>query len=232
MNTKENRKFQMSESTLVMVFLTLSGGLQDAYSYMIRGKVFANGQTGNIVLMADRMFSGQVIDSLRYLFPITAFALGTLVAEQLRGRIKLEGMFHWRQVIVGLELVLLSIVALLPVNTDFNPLANALTSFCCAMQVQAFRKVNGFTYASTMCVGNLRSGMESLSAYLRTGKRELYTRSIQYFEVILIFFVGAGIGSFLSVFMKQYLILVSALMLLISFLMMINYEKKEEKLKI
>ena len=43
---------QMSESFLTAVFLSLSGGLQDAYTYLFRGKVFANAQTGNIVLMA------------------------------------------------------------------------------------------------------------------------------------------------------------------------------------
>ena len=40
----------MSESFLTAGFLSLSGGLQDAYTYMSRGKVFANAQTGNIVL--------------------------------------------------------------------------------------------------------------------------------------------------------------------------------------
>mgnify|MGYP003201371323 CR=1 FL=1 len=33
---------QMSESFLTAVFLSLSGGLQDAYTYLFRGKVFAN----------------------------------------------------------------------------------------------------------------------------------------------------------------------------------------------
>ena len=31
----------MSESFLTAVFLSLSGGLQDAYTYLFRGKVFA-----------------------------------------------------------------------------------------------------------------------------------------------------------------------------------------------
>lgn len=43
---------QMSDAFRTTVFLTLSGGFQDAYTYMGRGKVFANAQTGNIVLMA------------------------------------------------------------------------------------------------------------------------------------------------------------------------------------
>ena len=36
---------QMSESLLTAAFLSVSGGLQDAYTYISRGKVFANAQT-------------------------------------------------------------------------------------------------------------------------------------------------------------------------------------------
>ena len=42
---------QMSDSFLMSAFIILSGGLQDAYTYLCRGKVFANAQTGNIVLL-------------------------------------------------------------------------------------------------------------------------------------------------------------------------------------
>ena len=48
----------MSESFLTAVFLSLSGGLQDAYTYLFRGKVFANAQTGNIVLLSTHLFEG------------------------------------------------------------------------------------------------------------------------------------------------------------------------------
>ena len=41
---------QMSESFLTAVFLSLSGGLQDAYTYLFRGKVFANAQTGTTMV--------------------------------------------------------------------------------------------------------------------------------------------------------------------------------------
>ena len=42
---------QMSEAFLTAALLSVSGGLQDAYTYIARGQVFANAQTGNIVLL-------------------------------------------------------------------------------------------------------------------------------------------------------------------------------------
>ena len=44
-------KKQMSESIRLGVVLAIAGGFMDAYSYMCRGKVFANAQTGNILLL-------------------------------------------------------------------------------------------------------------------------------------------------------------------------------------
>ena len=40
-----------SDTWCVVAFLALSGGFQDAYSFLARGHVFANAQTGNIVLL-------------------------------------------------------------------------------------------------------------------------------------------------------------------------------------
>ena len=60
---------QMSESFLTAVFLSLSGGLQDAYTYLFRGKVFANAQTGNIVLLSANIMDGRWDKVLHYLVP-------------------------------------------------------------------------------------------------------------------------------------------------------------------
>ena len=72
---------QMSEAFITALFLSVSGGLQDVYTYLYRGKVFANAQTGNIVLMAVKLFAGKWGEALRYLIPLCAFALGIFVAE-------------------------------------------------------------------------------------------------------------------------------------------------------
>ena len=50
----EKREFQRSESFAAAALLALSGGLLDAYTYLCRGGVFANAQTGNMVLLAIR----------------------------------------------------------------------------------------------------------------------------------------------------------------------------------
>ena len=161
----EKNKIQTSETFVLSAILAMSGGFQDAYTYNVRKEVFSNAQTGNIVLMSQHIMMGELMKGLSYLFPVVAFALGVLVAERIGHRYKGAKRIHWRQIIVAIEIVILFAVGFIPERYDM--LATMLVSFSCSMQVQAFRKMNGYTYASTMCIGNLRSGTENMSVYLR-----------------------------------------------------------------
>lgn len=62
-------------------------------------------------------------------------------------------------------------------------LAAVLVSFTCAIQVQAFRTFGGYSYASTMCIGNLRSGVNALSMYIRDRKAEQLEQCCYYLLV-------------------------------------------------
>ncbi len=211
-------QFQTSETFLLSAVLALSGGFQDAYTYNVRDEVFSNAQTGNIVLMSQHLMEGDWATALHYLFPLFAFALGVFVAEQIGHRYKTYTKLHWRQIVVAIELVLLLVVGFIP--TQYNIIATALVSFACSMQVQTFRKVHGYGYASTMCIGNLRSGTESLSIYLRDKKPEALRKSLHYYGIICVFAIGAGAGGICSLHIGLRAIWVSSLLLCIAFGMM------------
>ena len=215
---------QMSESFLTAVFLSLSGGLQDAYTYLFRGKVFANAQTGNIVLLSANIMDGRWDKVLHYLVPLCAFALGVLVAEKMREHFQAMQRLHWRQLVVLGEVLLLFAVGFLPQSQ--NLLANAIVSFSCAMQVQAFRKVDGYAFASTMCIGNMRTGAEALYAFFQTHDREVLHKAGIYFFVILLFALGAGLGSVLTSLWGHGTIWISCALLLVSFLLMFAAERE------
>ena len=141
---------QMSEAFRNCIFLALSGGFQDAYTYFTRDGVFANAQTGNVVLMSTNFMTGKWGEGLKYLFPILAFALGVLVADLIQKKFKYFKKIHWRQGILLFEIIILFAVGFMPKSMD--TVAAVIVSFSCAMQVQTFRKVRGYSYASTMCI--------------------------------------------------------------------------------
>ncbi len=217
---------QMSEAFITALFLSVSGGLQDVYTYLFRGKVFANAQTGNIVLMSVHAFAGEWGEALRYLVPLCAFALGIFTAEFIRLKLREMQWLHWRQLVVLFEILLLFVVGFLP--QELNLLANSIVSFSCAMQVQAFRKVNGYAFASTMCIGNLRSGMDSLCAWLVGGNAKAFGKAVHYFAIIFLFALGAGIGSVALLPMAGRAIWLSCLLLGVSFCLMFLKEDIEE----
>lgn len=217
---------QMSDKFRSAVFIILSGGFQDAYTYCCRGGVFANAQTGNIVLMSAALFRGDWEAVVKYLVPVLSFLLGIAVAELVHVHYRRQEKIHWRQIVLIEEILLLFIVGFIPGTLD--PLANALVSFVCALQVQTFHKIHGQPYASTMCIGNMRSGMESLVAYFRSRDHETLVKSLTYFGVIGVFAAGAGIGSVLSQTIVHGIIWVCCGLLSVSFFLMFIHEKQEQ----
>ena len=205
---------QMSESFRLGAVLALTGGFLDAYTYLIRGGVFANAQTGNIVLLGVRLMEGDWGGAGHYLVPILAFAAGVLAAELIRGRFRGAQALHWRQITV----LLLAAVAFLPAALDNA--ANVLVAFVCAVQVESFRKVNGNAFATTMCTGNLRSGTERLYLWGKTGERDHGHRAAQYYGIIVFFIVGAALGAWCSGRWGQRAVLGACVLLLAAFLLM------------
>ena len=226
MNSKKKRRGQMSEAFCTAMFLSLSGGLQDVYTYLFRGKVFANAQTGNIVLMAVHAFAGEWGRVLHYLVPLCFFALGVFAAELMHQKLQNLQRLHWRQLVVLCEIVMLFVVGFFP--QEWNLMANALVSFACAMQVQTFRKVNGYAFASTMCIGNMRNGTEALCAYFHTREPEALRNALTYFGVIGLFALGAGLGALLSGAFSVRGIWVSCGLLAVSFLVMFVHTELEK----
>lgn len=209
---------QMSDTFLNCSFLALSGGFQDAYTYFVRDGVFSNAQTGNVVLMSQHLMVGEWMQGLRYLLPLIAFVLGVFCAERIQNRFQFAQKLHWRQGILVLEMIILFSVGFMP--EAWNLIATSLVSFACAMQVQAFRKVNGYAYASTMCIGNLRSGTAAFSVYLREKRKENLKQAMYYFGIIAVFAIGAGIGGNLSLRFGMRTVWCCDILLLISFLLM------------
>lgn len=213
------QRIQRSESFPVGALLALAGGFLDAYTYLSRGGVFANAQTGNMVLLGIRLAERNWSGAARYLIPIFAFAAGVLLAEWIQHKLKHRTDVHWRQAVLLLEIVLLLAIGFVP-DGDWNGAVNIAVSFVCALQVEAFRTMHGLAYATTMCTGNLRSGTESLFLYLQTKNRVLLQNAMKYYAIILIFILGAVLGVFLTGWIAERAVWVPAGLLVVVFLLL------------
>lgn len=213
---------QRSDSFVVGALLSFSGGLQDSYTFNIRDRVFANAQTGNVVLMSQNFMMGNWSDGLGHLFAIIAFVTGVFLSDYIEGKFKYNNKIHWRQIVLIIEFLILFVVGFIPLGC--NIVANASVSFACAMQVHSFRRLRTNSYASTMCIGNLKNGTSYMARYIRNRSIKDLIFSVQYYSIIVIFAVGAGIGGLLSIHCGIRTIWVSCVVIIVVTLIL-NKEK-------
>lgn len=91
----------------------LPGGFLDAYTYLLRGGVFANAQTGNMVLMA--LYAARRDGrAFYYLLPIAAFLAGVIVTEWLKARLTNAQHIAWQHVVLLAEAILVFAVGFVP----------------------------------------------------------------------------------------------------------------------
>lgn len=211
-------KRQASETLLMGILLAVSGGLMDAYSYLFRGKVFANAQTGNILLLSVNLSQGNWQTALNYTCPVLAFACGIALAAVVRHLCSPKMLLHWRQFCVLFEAVILFFVAWFPQSE--NLIANCLISLACATQVESFRKIAGCGVATTMCIGNLRQTIHSAVECGFTKEERERKSALVSAAIILAFAVGAVVGSMAIQWFGAYAIWASTTILLLCFLLM------------
>lgn len=80
------RAKQVSESIELGVILALVGGFMDVYSYVGRGGVFANAQTGNILLVGVHISEGNIPLAMHFLLPVLCFSVGIMMSDLVHER--------------------------------------------------------------------------------------------------------------------------------------------------
>lgn len=223
-------KNEISQSMWMLVFIILSGGLQDAYSFFCRDGVFANAQTGNIVFLSVNIVNGNGEGIVKYLVPVVFFMLGAILAKVLFFTMAKTKNIFWKQVVLWVESAVLLGVGFMP--QSMNLYANALVSFACAMQVLSFDQIYGNDFASTMCIGNIVKMSASLVTSVAQKDKAALKRALLYLSVVLIFAVGAGCGYLLEKALGNYAIMFSAALTFIASFAFIGKQKDDTCAKI
>ncbi|MEG0176476.1 YoaK family protein [Anaerorhabdus sp.] len=219
-----NKSTQISDSVRLGLLLAINGGFMDAYSYVFRGKVFANAQTGNLLLLGMHMFEGEWNDCIRYIVPIIAFMIGIACAFVLRKKFLDSSKVHWRQVAILIEAIVLFVVSFIPQSS--NLLANSLISLGCGLQVESFKKIHGLGASTTMCIGNLRSATTYFCEYFYSKNAQELEKGFLFIILIVFFVSGAIIGNIFIKGLGQHAIIICTILLLVGFTAM--FIDKEE----
>ncbi len=212
---KINFKKVTSESVELGILLAIVGGFLDAYTFVGRGGVFANAQTGNVVLMGIEAATGEWGQAMLHAVPILAFIVGVVVAEIIKKpSMRLLTPDTERAVLI-LEIAVLFIVGFVP-YTSPSMIVTVAISFVAAIQFSVFRKLVGSPYNTIAITGNLRSATQE--AYIAVTRKDYKSafQAVRFSMVNLSFLVGAILGAGLTSFIGVKAVWIAVIVLICS----------------
>jgi uncharacterized membrane protein YoaK (UPF0700 family) len=204
------------------------GGYLDAYSYLARGHVFANAQTGNVVLFGVRAASGDWTSAYKTLPSILAFMCGVAVARLLRVRPEKQ-TFSPTLICQALELVVLLVLFFCGrFVSDFY--AVLLIAFSAALQNTSYSSIGPFQFNSAMTTSNL---LNAVSGWVQLALRETdFThrgKAIVGSVIFLCFAGGALLGGVCTLRLPDYPLL--PVVVLASAGMLLTIRERRRRLK-
>lgn len=177
------------------ILLTIASGFLDAYTYISRDGVFANAQTGNVILLAVDLSGRHWHGALSHLWPILAFIVGVAFANLLKSERAARAIAHpIRWAMVG-QIVVLVAVGFVPLSVN-NAVVTVPVAFVAAIQIGLFRTVGSLSYIAIATTGNLMRFTEAMYAGFVDRNRESRRSAAVYAGIISSFASGAAIGAF------------------------------------
>jgi uncharacterized membrane protein YoaK (UPF0700 family) len=179
------------------ILLTLTNGFLDAYTYITRDGVFANVQTGNVILFAIDMRHRHWAHSLDHLWPILAFLAGVLLSSHIKsGRVErfVKHPLRWT---MAVQAAALAVVGFVPTSVP-NSFVTIPISFLAAMQFTLFRTIADLTYVAVATTGNLMRFVEAGYSVFVDKDNDARLAFRVYGTLIGTFSTGAVVGAFTS----------------------------------
>ena len=203
---KENtNNFLMCERKEIFHVLTAIGGFFGAYTFMMRGNVFCNAQTGNVVLMGIALGTGKWKEGLYYLIPIFAYMLGAFVSELLPKPVKKHLPIRWDTLLIAIEMVTVVILGFIPVSAPVQ-ISQVIINFVASMQYNTFRQAEGVAGATTFATNHIRQigvGLAKELTHLHKPNKKHRKGLIEHFAMLVFFISGAFIGAILCNVAKE-----------------------------
>jgi uncharacterized membrane protein YoaK (UPF0700 family) len=188
---------ERTRSLWFALLLTLANGFLDAHTYLVRGGVFANVQTANVIFFAIDTSERKFTAALAHVWPLLAFIAGVTLASHIKsGRVErtVPRPLVWTMAIQG---VALAVIGFVPASVPHSYVTVPI-SFLAAMQIGLFRNIGDLVYLPVATTGNLMRFVEA--GY--DGFVEKHAPSRRAFGVygalILAFAAGALIGAVAS----------------------------------
>ena len=226
-----HREFYLTcEKYFIFELLTIAAGMMGLYTYNLRGGVFSNAQTGNIVKMAMAVGSGEFLEALYYFIPFAAYILGTIISEILPQKVRRSHFIRWDTMLVGIEIIILFFIGLIPFSWP-DQISQVLICFLCSMQFNTFRQAEGVPMATTFVTNHVRQIGISIARVIRHHEQEAEARAkaMKHARLISAFFFGGTVMTFVSRYFAEKSIWLAVVPLSLCFIFLLRSDLIYEK---
>jgi uncharacterized membrane protein YoaK (UPF0700 family) len=204
------------------------GGFLDAFTFVGFNGVFANAQTGNIVLLGVDAQAGHWREALLHIPPIVAFMLGVALAQLLAQPAVRKIVRRPTRWVLIAEIAVLAAIGATPGRMPSGVVTGAV-AFVSAAQISTFRSLEGIGYSSTLTTANLRTLITEIFEW-RAG-HELASRhhAALLAWITVAFAVGAAVGGLCTRLIHQQAALIPAAALMIVLVVVVAETRRLEQ---
>lgn len=197
MQTEQEKRFLTCERNWVYFTLICVAGFWGAYTYLLRGGIFCNAQTGNVVLMGLALGAGEWGKAGYYLVPISAYILGAFVSELVPNPLKHRLRVRWDTILILVEMLVVAALGFVPDSAPVQ-ICQVVINFIASMQYNTFRQAEGVPVATTFVTNHIRQVGVGLAVELRHRASADKTHRLKWARhagMLLFFTAGAVIGT-------------------------------------
>ncbi len=202
MSADSKKGYLVCEQKTVYALLMAGAGMMGAYTYVLRGGVFCNAQTANVVVMAINFGKGDWLGGLYFLIPLSAYLLGAFVSEILPKPVKRLGLLRWDTYLVIFETAVLFIIGFIPLTAP-HQVVQVIVNFIASMQYNTFRQAEGIPMATTFCTNHVRQIGVGLAKAVCKRDGTALRRGLIHAGMVLAFFAGAAVLTVLCPLLEE-----------------------------
>ena len=223
------QQYPVWERQWVYRLLMLVAGFYGGYAMLVRGGAFSNAQTGNIVLLAIALGSGNIWKALYYVIPFAAYLLGTVISELLLNRDRRLGKMRWGTSLILIQLLMVALMGFIPAAAP-HQICQIIINVICAMQFNTFRQAEGIPITTTFCTNNVRLLGVYLVNLFEGGKdkQDARAKAMFYAVMVLFFALGAAVAAVACRFFGTYAIWLLLIPLSVLFVSFLHADLKDE----
>ena len=216
------------EQRWVYLLLITAAGWFGAYTFILRGGVFCNAQTANVVLFAVALGQQRWTHAAYLLIPIGAYFFGAFVSEYLGKTVKRLHFLRWDTLLIAIEFFVVIGLGFLPKEAP-DQICQIALNFICSMQFNTFRQVKGISAATTFVTNHIRQVGSCAAKFLRHRDKASAEKLFTHGSLILMFALGAVLGTVGCSLFGYRSIWGSAIILLVIFIRLAHADRSYEK---